>query len=300
MNQILILYEGHQNDWTINEWKRNGLNVAIQFKRMYKAMRAIRRLWIRKQLPMEQIWYKNWNSEVKNADLIILHISSLNMHLASYLNTINPKARIIAWYWNIVEENTLPSKLKGKCELWSFDSEDCKKYGMSFNHQYYFKSLVLPNTAISYDVYFVGNDFKRRDRVLNAYQQLKALNLRVYFQVVRVEEGELPKEVASSRVSYNDIRQNIAKSKAILEIVREGQSGATLRVMEAMFFQKKLITDNKDVMKEEFFDPDRIFVLGERNVEEIPAFLGKTFKSYNQETIDRYDVKQWIDNFRSR
>ena len=70
--------------------------------------------------------------------------------------------------------------------------------------------------------------------------------------------------------------------------------------MEAMLFQKKLITENKDVMKEEFFDPDRIFVLGERNVEEIPAFLGKTFKSYNQETIDRYDVKQWIDNFRSR
>ncbi len=300
MNQILILYEGHQNDWTINEWKRNGLNAVIQFKRMYKVLRAIRRFWIRKQLPMEQLWYRNWNSEVRSADLIILHISSLNMHMASYLNKINPKARIIAWYWNIVEENTLPSKLKGKCELWSFDSEDCKKYGMSFNHQYYFKSLVLPSTTISYDVYFVGNDFKRRERVLHAYQKLKALNLRVFFQVVRVEEGELPEEVASARVSYDDIRQIIAKSQAILEIVREGQSGATLRVLEAMFFQKKLITDNKNVMQEEFFDPERIFVLGQHPLEEIPAFLENPFKPYDQEIIDRYDVKQWIDNFTSR
>ena len=101
MNEIIMTeyFKGH---WAYEAWKENGYAVETIFKKKNKFFRGIRRLWTKYHLPFVQLWYGDWKYRIKEADLIIFHVSYLTMDLAKYLNKINPNAKFIAWYWNAV------------------------------------------------------------------------------------------------------------------------------------------------------------------------------------------------------
>lgn len=299
LSDVLILVEAAEDDWAYREWIRNGIESRIIFKKQPKPIRAIRRFYIRSGLPFQNIWYsKEWKKSVKEAGLIILHINSLNMDMTAYINRLNPKARVIAWYWNSVSAHIRPTKLKGDCDIWSFDPENCKKYGMKFNHQYYFSSLADTSDKIMQDVYFCGSDSGRGKQITDIYDKLQKIGITSRFQVVYPQYGGLPKELISPPVSYDVIRKNIVGTKAILEIVREGQSGATVRTMEALFFRKKLITTNQSVVQEPFYDSRNIYLIKDGSLDGLKEFMMTDMKEFSQEYIDQYDVIQWVNNFR--
>jgi hypothetical protein len=298
MKNTFVLTEASEDDYARCEWQNNGIPSNAIFKKTNKFFRAIRRIWVKCSLPLEYIWYADWKEAVKNADMIIVHMTYLTLNLCSYLNKINPEAKVIAWYWNKVDKNYQPSLVKGNCEFWSFDKENCKKYHMNFNHQYYFKSFVSKETVEpEWDVYFCGSDSGRGKEISDAYRIFQDLNLTTKFQVVYPQYKNLPEEIISPAVSYEKVRDNIAKTKCILEIVRDGQSGPTLRVMEALYFGKKLITNNRYVKSEEFYDPNAVFILGERNLNELEAFVKGSQVHYDAKLLDQYDVSRWIENF---
>lgn len=297
MENILILTEAARDDWAYVEWKKNKIEAEIIFKKVNKPLRAIRRAWIKYQLPLTQIWYAKWKEQVKQADIIIVHMSYLTLALCEYLNILNPKARVIAWYWNCVDKTILPTNIRGNCEKWSFDIENCKDYHMRFNHQYYFKSFIKRTDKIIWDVYFCGSDVGRGEAIKQVYESCRKMNMKVKFSVVYPKSTNIPQEIISTRVSYDEIRKNIANSKAILELIRTGQSGATIRLMEAVFFGKKLITNNPYVKQEELYHEKNIFLLGERPIEELGDFLNSEFVPYDEKLLDQYDVRQWIQNF---
>ncbi len=52
------------------------------------------------------------------------------------------------------------------CEIWSFDKNDCKKYNLLYNPQFYFLNLYfdeeeLQDFEYTSDIFFVGKDKKR-------------------------------------------------------------------------------------------------------------------------------------------
>jgi hypothetical protein len=298
MRRVFILVQTTENDYVLQEWRNNGINGKIIYKKRNKILKVIRRIWIKWSIPFENIWYQNWKDDVKDADLIIVHVSYLTLNVCKYINKINPNARVIAWYWNKVDKNTYPSLVKGNCELWSFDEENCKKYNMKFNHQYYFKSFLENGwSEKEWDVYFCGSDSGRGKAILDIYSLFQDLKIKVKFQVVYPKYYKIPDEIKSSKISYEEVRKNIEKSSCILEIVRKGQSGPTLRLMESLYFRKKLITNNSYVISEEFYNPASIFVLGERDINDLKSFIECEAPEYDKKLLDKYDVMQWIENF---
>lgn len=297
MKKYLILTNATKNDPFLNEWSKNGLQAAIIFRDCSKPLRFVRRIWIKYGLPFHQIWYGKIKDKVRDADTIIVHMSYLTLRLCEYINKCNPNAKVIAWWWNRIIDSEKPSLQKGKYEAWSFDIHDCERYNLKFNHQYYFKSFIIPNQKKEWDIYFCGSDSGRGDEIVRLYNAFKEMGLNAKIQVVFPKSSAVPPEIVSEYVDYKEIRQNISKSDAVLEIVREGQSGPTLRMMEAMYFQKKLITNNAAVKDEDFYNEDRIFLYTERPLSELKGFLSSNFVPYEDELLDKYDVKQWIQNF---
>ena len=297
MKKYLILTNAAKSDPFLSEWSNNGLQVAIIFKDCSKPMRFVRKIWIKYGLPFHQIWYGDIKNKVCNADIIIVHMSYLTLRLCEYINKCNPNAKVIAWWWNKIIDSEKPSLQKGKYDAWSFDICDCERYNLKFNHQYYFKSFIIPNQKKEWDIYFCGSDSGRGNEIVRLYNVSKKMGLTVKFQVVFPQSRIVPNEIVSEYVDYKEIRQNISKSNAVLEIVRDGQSGPTLRMMEAIYFQKKLITNNTAIKDEEFYDESRIFLYTERPISELRDFLNGNFVPYEDNLIDKYDVKQWIENF---
>ena len=58
----------------------------------------------------------------------------------------------------------------------------------------------------------------------------------------------------NKRLSYKEALQYSYNSNCIVEIVREGQTGVSLRTCEAIIFNKKLITNNAELANMPFYD----------------------------------------------
>lgn len=296
-SRFLILVEADEKDWAVVEWKKNNIETEIVFKSVNRFLRAIRRVYMHSFLPCKHIWYGAWKDKIKDYDCIIVHVTHLNMHIPKYINTVSKDTRVIAWYWDAVKAITHPKKIKGECEKWSFDRENCEKFGLNFNHQYYFKSLQCKNKEIKYDLCFCGTDSGRGEIIRKVYNTCKEMGLKLKFRVVYSNTHDLPEEILSKPVPYSTIQDDISESRAILELLRDGQSGSTIRMMEAVYDDKKLVTNNQSVKDEEFYDESRIFVLGERDICDLPSFLNERCLPYSEEVKDYYDVHSWIKRF---
>lgn len=297
MKEILIV-QTTPKDWAFNEWKNNDIPSYILFRNVNKLFRAIRRLWFQFHLPFPFIWFSSlWQREIKSADCVIVHMSSLTMMLPKYINKINPNAKVVAWYWNVIGKKTLPQNVMGKCEFWSFDPEDCAKYNMHFNHQYYFKSLVKEHQKNEWDIFFCGSDSGRGEKLTLLYNEFVKQGLNVNFKIVYPKYEGIPRSIKSKPLDYKTIADCNSKSKAILEIHRLGQSGATVRLMEALFNKKKIITNNPFAKNEPFYNENNIFLIGERPLESLKSFIESDYDHSVDKFIDEYDFKKWLSNF---
>lgn len=296
-NRVLLLVQTSPSDWAFNAWRDNGAEAQIVYMQAPKLLRVLRRVWVRARLPFQHIWYGDWRQSVQGSDTVIINMSSLLLGLPSYINKMNPNCRVIAWYWNKVTKDTHPSLVKGKAELWSFDPDDCERYGMKFNHQYYFNSLVRKSDTLEHDVYFCGSDSGRGEKLTALYDLFSSLGIRSKFAVVYPRYPCMPDEIKSGYVPYSKICNEISKSRALLEIVREGQSGPTIRQMEALFFGKKLITNNKHVVTEEYYTEENIFLLGERDWSALPEFISSPADERAFEVCPKYEFAAWLRRF---
>ena len=241
--------------------------------------------------------YGKWKYSLYEYSVIIVYVQKNSDKLFEYICSKKlPQQRVIAWYWNPVCQCLHPDKLRGLgCELWSFDPADCQKYGLNFNTTYYFNDLYLPPRSMEYvNVFFCGLD-KGRKKVLDSIRmKLEQSELTCYFHVI---DEKAPLSQQLPRLSYQEYLAHLASSDGILDVLQEGQEGMTLRVMEALFHRKKLITTQKAIMKAEFYHPDNVFVIGEDDWVGIKDFLKRPLHSVPKEIVEKYDFSMWIRRF---
>ena len=68
--------------------------------------------------------------------------------------------------------------------------------------------------------------------------------------------------------------------------------------MEAMFYNKKLITNNIYIKEYDFYNPRNIFILQERNINELNEFLELPMIEINQDIKNKYKFSGgWLEDF---
>ena len=254
-------------------------------------------------LPFQEIFYGNWKKNIEKFDRIIVFDENLNWNIISYLRRKNPKARIIVWYWNpINEHNLLSEKYRDMCEVWSFDKNDCQRYGFKNNIQFTVIDYERGTDENINDLIFIGADKGRAETVIRLKKIIESIGMSFFvrFPSKYGKDGKF-QEYKSKMIEYSTIIEYEKKSRCIVEILQEGQSGMSLRAIEAIALGKKLITNNLDLPKMNFFDDTRIFVLDVDNmcdsVDDIKQFLELKFNDYSKEVYNTYSFESWLKNF---
>ena len=67
--------------------------------------------------------------------------------------------------------------------------------------------------------------------------------------------------------------------------------------MESLFYEIKLITDNKHIKNEVFYNKDNIFILDEDKNENLSDFLNKPYNHDSDIYKKDYDIDRWFINF---
>lgn len=279
--------------------QERGINVEQVFRNVPKILKAIRRVHIELDLPFISFWISEWKEKILDYDVVIIHASKLTPPVVRFIRKKEPNIRIIIWYWNPVDKCVDINKFKKyDCELWTFDEMDHEKYALNYNTQYYFNDVILPNTDDNIDVFFVGGDKGRIANLVSLKEKLDNQNISNYFHITSTGKENINyKNYYSSRISYDEILKYIASCKVIVDYVAEKQTGLTLRPLEAMFFKKKLITNDKSIENKDFYRKDNIFIIGKDEFKDLKAFIEAPYREIPEDVVSRYDFSEWINRF---
>jgi hypothetical protein len=230
-----------------------------------------------------------WKNEINKYDKFIIFESLYNEKVAKKIKRTKKENKVIVYFWNYIDDNNkYILNDKNIDEFWTFDKNDAKKYNMKYNPQFYTKNVKIQDEQNKYDVLFLGRPKTRKKDIVDLEKKLKEEGIQTNFKIIENEKDY---------VSYDEYLKMIAESKCILDYNQEGQVGLSLRPMEALFLERKLITNNTDIKNYDFYNHDNIFILGEDNINEIKEFINKPYKKIDQDIIDYYDFDQWLNRF---
>jgi 1,5-rhamnosyltransferase len=181
--------------------------------------------------------------------------------------------------------------------IYSFDPEQCRLFGIDYLEQFFpFNAEAArklntkrlePTRRIT--CFFLGRDKGRAHLIENMANDLESLDCNIKFQIVKDDSSiSLSKYHTDSVLSYEENLQQVIDADVLIEINQPGQSGLTLRTLEAAFFDKKLITTNKAVKDLYFYDPSRFYVFEEFDKEAISQFLASPSKPIDLEALKKH------------
>ena len=164
-----------------------------------------------------------------------------------YIDTIS---RSVSVYANYLRK-------KGVFDLvYTFDKCDAYKYGIMFQETPY--SRIPLNMSNKIDLYFCGID---TDRIETIRRITRVPELDYSMDLIEASGGEWLEENnrivlhhVKDAMPYKVVLEKTLQANCILEIVRPGQVGFTLRVFEAVVYNKKLLTNNANITEFPFYN----------------------------------------------
>lgn len=231
----------------------------------------------------------------------IVFDSVVNLEDLSWLKKENPKARMVFCVWNPVSMIKIDlGKVRDLgYEIWSYGKKQCELYG--FKETLYFYCPSMYSKALSqreipkHDIVFAGKDkgrLKKIKQIIDANNWQK-FDWNFYFIADHFWLRYTRKEY-QRKLSYEETQVLQSKSKAILELMPAQDADITMRTLDALVLEKKLITDAKEIMERDYYHPNNIFVLGVDKSEELEQFLSKRYQTISKDILNRYTFAEWV------
>lgn len=256
--------------------------------------------------PLSRVYYMDWYKHLGEYDKIIITDVALDYdcRLLENIRKKNRHSQCYVYSWNIVkneEKHNYLMKLAQKTDFrfYCYDKGTCSRYGLEFNTIMYDKSLRLPENKIECDMFFLGYLKDRKEKMIALHRAMTKDGLNPRFVIVGKNDGNLPFDFRESYVNYFDYLDMLSRSRAILDISQRGQDGYSMRVMEAIFFDKKLITTNKYVRDSIFYDENNIYIIDLERIDsnEIRNFFELEFHPYPESIKEYYSFEEWLNRF---
>lgn len=229
-------------------------------------------------VPFKAIWDR-WNcidcSKLDKSDRNYIIFQSNIKFSKRYLKKLKKKknACIVLYLPDTIEKLGIAKnkkEFKRYCDyyqidvVFSFDKADCEKYELEF-FDLYSSELVRKNKKNykkRYDLFYIGQcrNETRLKLIKAIYKRLREnLNLNFFLFGVEKEKQKYSENIKYNQyLKYNNIVDIDCESQCILELMNEKQSGNTLRFKEAICFNIKLLTNNKNVLNSKFYNPKYI------------------------------------------
>lgn len=223
--------------------------------------------------PFKRIWINSLNKVISDSETEyhVIFIDSLfpkDKLYISYLKKIQKEFKVKYDILLLTPFND-NSKIKYYIEklgfeyIFTFDRKDAEKNGFLF--QYVPFSLSEKECGdIKYDICnFSVNTGNRLEILHDIYKDAKKHGVSLVCRITLVpKEKQLYKEgiTYNKVIPYAEVIKETKKSNCILEVMKDRQSGATARYYEAVCYNKKLLTNNKDVVNLPFYNSEYIHI----------------------------------------
>jgi hypothetical protein len=314
---IAPVFFGYEKD-IVAEIKKRGARVDFIPDRPFQSsfMKAFTRL--RREFVLKTaerfFWKAIQKFNRKNYDLILVILGEcISPNFLASLREEFPKAILTLYMWDSFKNRKfLPKNLPYFDKCFTFDFDDAKNYGMQFRPLFYSKGFQnAEEKNLKFDISFIGTAHSDRYKIISKVVANLPKDTKSYlyfflqapwvFWVNKIfnkafKEATI-REFKFSPLTKAEVKKIFFGSRIILDIEHPKQTGLTMRTLEALGAQKKMITTNSSIIKYDFFNPNNIFVINRENVGYIPnSFFLRPYKHLSDEIYEKYSIKCWVDD----
>lgn len=185
----------------------------------------------------------------------------------------HPDSRLVLYMWDSLKNMDNGDVLRKHFKvIYSFDSEDCKKYGFGLRPLFYIQSGQTKK--YTYDVSFVGNNHSDRLKMTQELKGFCKANGISYRFIIPVGGKTYNKAkyqkmhflhndidiISAGRMAYDEYLALTQSSKTVIDIPSPNQSGLSIRTIESLAFGARVITTNKHIIEYDSIPKDMYYV----------------------------------------
>lgn len=241
-------------------------------------------------------WTEKLKEEIGNRHFdvfLCMPITPFKKSFMTWLRQRNPNIKTILFIWDSVDG--IMSYYKDYFPLfdriYTFDRDDSKKYGFIYQPDFYISDSTTPYNECSYDMNFIGNLSNNeavfnRPKILSYVQHFSEQNnlrsflyLKYSTEVRRLNKylhikSRYQKVIApyvnevfmhTETLSLDEVERKQEDAKVIIDLSHANRQGLTINAITALAKGKKLITTNRRIKDEPFFNPANIYILDDEH-----------------------------------
>lgn len=197
-------------------------------------------------------------------------------------------------------------------DFFVFDKKDLQKHPnlpLKVSNNFYFDFDDKQKNELSVQnkksIYFIGSHIDERAVIIDRFLSVMAeSDFEVRFLISAINKEEVMHLYGTSQeriiwltqtIDSRENLNNVKNSDILVDFVNPTHSGLSFRVFESLHFNKKLITDNKDIRYYDIYHENNIFILDENfNVEELKRFIDTPYKNLDEFIYEKYAFKNWL------
>lgn len=246
-------------------------NVLYKIRRVHTSMPATKYF----EPILKTVWYEKKLLQMADHDVCIIFQAATMLHIG--LKTLRnirkkrPNAKLVLFLLDSVHAHSTTMIYAKKYIfgfdwdlIFSFDKSDCEEFGfIHMGYSYYSKIELNCNSGRKSDLYYIGalkKENSRTKQLKAVYKLCRKNNVECDFKFLSPqEEHELSAQgikILNKPLHYTEVLQDICSSKCILELVQPGQLSQTARYMEAVCYNKKLLTNNEKIETLPYYNPE--------------------------------------------
>ncbi|HFU3800791.1 TPA: capsular biosynthesis protein CpsH [Streptococcus suis] len=228
-----------------------------------------------------------------------------------------PNSKIILYMWDsLINNKFIREKWEYYDKVYTFDRIDYLNFKetISFLPLFYYEDFLPKSTKTTdykYDLAFIGTGHEDRIQIvksliqqLNNYQRKSFSYFFIPHKLVYyINKFRNPsfknvkiKDVEFEQLPFETLYEIYSQAKCVVDIESSRQNGLTMRTIEMIGLEKKLITTNKDIINYDFFNSNNIMILDRKNPIIDLEFLDKPYIPLDEKIRNKYSLHDWILN----
>lgn len=286
-----------------NSWLRRQFDEDHQWDRICEGEPKHKWLWNR--------FYTlfNYPFEKNNQHYIIFWDSALSVYYSEYffiqLKKRHPNIKLVFYIYDQMNRRYSKRILRMSQyadAIFCTIPENCKEYGFEYFPLVYSNPIISDGFSFSpSDIYFMGNNSDRDEHLHYIYKYLTAKGVNCDFNIVGVPEE---RQIYKGEIEYNrnfSAEENVARtiaSNCILEIMHRGMNAVTARYPEGIALNKKILTNNKNVVMEKYYNEKYIRYF--EKIEDVDLEWLKTRENIDYHYNGEYSPRELINAVKRR
>jgi len=251
--------------------------------------------------------------------MLVISPETMDINFVRGFKVLCPNAKTVLYLWDsIVNKKNARYLLDAFDKAVTFDPKDAAvddrvSFLPLFFISRYDRRTLASNEGDnkSFNVAFIGTAHSDRYAIVNkvlAGVGVSSLSNFVYFYspskllffMKKLLSSELRgisySEVSFQSLSSQEIANVFLQSKVVIDIEHPKQNGLTMRTIEMLGLQQKIITTNKSVRDYDFYHPNNVLIVERNNIHVPNGFMQSDYVTLSSNILDKYTLKEWLKN----